>query len=198
MTLPSTAHDARPVVTPPSRPRSACAAPGCRSASGRCGAAWTSTSRPASSSRCSGPNGSGKTSLVRVLLGLQPLSARRGADRRAGAAAGQPAHRLHPAAEGARPGPAAARARPRRARPGRAPAGASGCAGAGRAGPGWTRRWPRSAARATRTRRSGGSPAASSSGCGWPRRWSATRPCCCATSRCSRSTWPTSATRHRS
>ena len=37
------------------------------------------------------------------------------------------------------------------------------------------------------------SPAASSSGCGWPRRWSATRPCCSATSRCSRSTWPTSA-----
>ena len=57
MTLPSTARDTRPPVDAPSRPRSACAAPGCRSASGRSGAASTSTSSPASSSRCSGPTG---------------------------------------------------------------------------------------------------------------------------------------------
>lgn len=82
--------------------------------------------------------------------------------------------------------------RPRRPRSRRAPARPRDPGGRP-APPGWMRRSPRSPAPLTPTRRSGGSPAASSSGSAWRRHWSAIPTCCSATSRCSPSTWPTSA-----
>ena len=75
---------------------------GCASATARCGTGWTWTSRPASSSPCSGPTAPGKTTPAAGAAGA--AAAVRG--RRCGSAgsrrARQPGHRLRAAAEGAR------------------------------------------------------------------------------------------------
>ena len=159
----------------------------------RCGTASTSTSRRGEFVAVLGPNGSGKTTLVRVLLGLLPLSA--GEVRVAGQAPrrGSPTIGYVPQQKALDPDLPLRGPRPRRPRARRAPARARARAGAGPGAGAWTPRSRRSAARRTRTRRSGGSPAASSNGCGWPRPSSAIPTCCSATSRCSRSTSPTSA-----
>ena len=121
-----------------------------------------------------GANGSGKTSLLRVILGLQPLTAGR-VD-----VAGRPARRgsedigyvpqqRRQSTRSPRCGPATSSARGWTGT-----AGASGCPAARSRRRGRSpRHWPRSAPTRTPTCRSGCSPAASSSGCGSPRRWSA-------------------------
>ena len=53
-----------------------------------CGPVWTSRWPTASSSPCSGPNGTGKTTLLKVLLGLVPLSRRHRAGQRQAARRG--------------------------------------------------------------------------------------------------------------
>ena len=138
-----------------------------------------------------GPNGSGKTSLLRALLGVTAAVPRHGGGQRAAGATRRRARRLHPAAPrlcaptsrcepaiwcgwastdtgGARRRPTAVRA-----------AGSTTCS-------------PRSARPPTRTCRWGSSRAENSSGCASRRRWPTTPRCCSATSRCCHSTCTTS------
>ena len=129
-----------------------------------------------------GPNGSGKTSLLKVLLGLQPLSAGTvavaGAGPAAAAAASATSRSRSPSTATCRCAAVtwSASAWTVTATAGRDSAGSSA--------PGSTRSSPLSAPPTTPTPPSACCPAASSSGCGSPRRCSATRRCCCATNRC--------------
>ena len=140
-----------------------------------------------------GPNGTGKTTLLKVLLGLVPLSA--GTVR----VHGRPPRRGNPELGYV---PQQQRLRPSlpirgrdlvRFGVGRPPLGRAAAQQPGHPGPGRrrsSRRWARAP---TPTRRSASSRAASSSACASPRPSSATRPCCCATSPSWPSTWPASA-----
>ena len=141
---------------------------------------------------------SGKTSLLRAILGLQPLTSGTVAVGGRPAAPRQPTHRLRAAAAAARPADPAARPRPRRPWAGRAPLGArlaAGGAGDARvdAAPGRGRRQP-----ATPTCRSallsGGEQQRVRDRAGARR---PTRRCCCATSRCCRWTCASQRGGHR-
>ena len=86
-----------PALPPPRYPPCGPATPRSRSATGCSGRGWTWTSRPASSSRSSVRTGPGKTSLLKVLLGEQPLTHGRGLDRRRAGPPRQHRRRLRPA-----------------------------------------------------------------------------------------------------
>ena len=132
-----------------------------------------------------GPNGSGKTSLLRAILGLTPLSAGRVE------VLGAPPRRGNPGIGYVPQHHAFDRDLPLRGRD-LVGLGLDGHRwGIGRpqrrAGARWRAPSRRSRPRPTPTPRSAGCRAASSSACGSPRRSWATRGCCCATSR-----WPAS------
>ncbi|MGN5380802.1 ATP-binding cassette domain-containing protein [Streptomyces lasalocidi] len=71
---------------------SPCEAPPCGSAAVRCGRAWTFASAPSEFTAVLGPNGVGKSTMVKVLLGTLPAAA--GEVRVLGARPGQANNRI--------------------------------------------------------------------------------------------------------